>query len=138
LEALGAEGPAKTAKAANDVSVPAQIAAHGAYKHRLNVERWLGARGVAYRVKPTPDAKGRTIYLLAECPFNGDHGGKHQTCITQEPDGKLGALCMHNSCAANGWKEFKDKIGAPDGDHYDPPFAPRRQRTIAIVKSQPA
>jgi hypothetical protein len=45
----------------------------------------------------------------------------------QAAGGQLAAKCLHNSCAGRGWKEFKEKIGAPDGDHYDPPRRPRKK-----------
>ncbi len=87
--------------------------------HRLDVARWLKARGVAFTVKLTPASGGRTVYLIA-CPFDNSHVGG-DTCIMQDSAGKLSAHCFHNSCAGRGWQEFKAKIGPPDPEHYDPP-----------------
>jgi hypothetical protein len=92
---------------------------------RLNVGRWLAARGVPFRVKPEPDAKGRTVYVLDRCPFDEAHGS--DACVMQDDRGKLFALCFHNGCSGNGWKEFKARIGPPDPEHYDGP-PPRRRR----------
>ena len=58
---------------------------------RLDVGRWLTDRGVGYRVKERPDNHGRTVYLLAACPFNKAHGPGGDTAIYQAADGKLGA-----------------------------------------------
>lgn len=95
--------------------------ANGTYTSRLVVERWLEDRSVGYRVKPTPDAKGRTVYVLVECPFDPTHRDP-DACIMQEPGGKLSAQCFHNSCTGRGWRQFKEKIGKPERHHYDPPL----------------
>jgi hypothetical protein len=85
----------------------------------LDVSRWLTDCGVTFRIKDKPDAKGRTIYALLRCPFNPDH---RDAGIMQATDGKLGARCFHDSCSGRGWIDFKAAIGAPTGDHYDPPL----------------
>jgi hypothetical protein len=87
----------------------------------LKVAEWLADRGRSFRAKDTPDNKGRTVYVLAECPFNPSHGP--DSCITQEPDGKLGAQCFHYGCVGRGWRELKEAIGAPDSHHHDPPLS---------------
>jgi hypothetical protein len=40
----------------------------------------------------------------------------------QAQDGKMSAQCFHNGCAGRGWQEFKEKIGRPSPQHYDPPL----------------
>ena len=40
----------------------------------------------------------------------------------QDPSGKLSAHCFHSSCSGRGWQQFKEKIGKPDPEHYDPPM----------------
>jgi hypothetical protein len=87
---------------------------------RLKVGEWLEARGREYRVKPEPDSRGRTIFILKVCPFDAGHGDP-DSCVMQAPDGKLSAQCFHNSCRGRGWKEFKAAIGKPGREHYDPP-----------------
>ena len=96
------------------------------FTSRLDVPRWLAARGVSFRVKDRPDSKGRTVYLLEQCPFDGGHGGHGETAIYQALDGKLGADCKHNSCNGRGWQEFKEAIGPPEPDHWDPPLSDHR------------
>lgn len=96
------------------------------FDHRLDVPQWLAARGAAFRVKDRSDSKGRTIYLLEQCPFDSGHGGHGETAIYQAPDGKLGATCKHNACNGRGWQQFRDAIGKPDPDHYDPPLSDHR------------
>ena len=48
---------------------------------RLDVGRWLTDRGVGYRVKDQPDDHGRTVYLLAACPFDAAHGNGGEVAI---------------------------------------------------------
>jgi len=86
------------------------------------IDKWLQARGRGFRVKDRPDSLGRTIYVLDECPFDPSHG--NDSCIMQKPDGELNAKCLHNSCTGRGWAAFRDAIGKPDADHWDPPLQP--------------
>jgi hypothetical protein len=65
--------------------------------HRLDVPRWLEARGIEYRVKSTKASGDRTVYRIT-CPFDADH---LDASIMQDPDGKLSAKCFHNSCSDN-------------------------------------
>src|SRR5262245_11199199 len=90
------------------------------FSKRLLVEKWLQDRGIVYRRKDKPDARGRAVYVLKECPFNPDHEDP-DACIMQAPSGQLSAQCFHKSCAGRGWQDFKAAIGPPDGHHYDPP-----------------
>jgi hypothetical protein len=84
---------------------------------RLDVARWLNDRGVAYHIKPEPDSKGRTVYILDPCPFDAGHGAP-DSCIMQSPDGALAFNCFHNSCQNRGWKEVKETIGPPERKHF--------------------
>ena len=84
--------------------------------------RWLTDRGQRFKVKDRPDRFGRTVYALESCPFDGSHGGSDEVAIYQAPDGALAAGCMHSSCTGKGWQQFKQAIGPPDPDHYDPPY----------------
>jgi putative DNA primase/helicase len=108
----------------------------GGFKHRLLVERWLQAYGVAYRVKELPDGRGRTVYVLEKCPFDPSHGDP-DSCIMQAPDGKMSAQCFHASCSGRGWQAFKGAIGKPGGDHYDPPIAPAAARKKSPAAAVP-
>jgi putative DNA primase/helicase len=139
LEALAAEAP-EASKASRPATPSVNgngpcnghadadpFATNGEYQHRLNVPRWLQARGVPFREKSKPDNRGRTVFVLEQCVFDPDHGDP-DSCIMQEPSGKLSAQCFHDSCKGRGWQEFKQAIGKPDNDHYDPPIKPRRAK----------
>lgn len=89
---------------------------------RLLVERFLQDRGLGYTRKPTPDAKGRTVWVLKECPFNPDHGATKEVAVMQWPSGKMCFLCMHNGCSGKGWQDFREAVGKPEARHYDQPF----------------
>lgn len=109
---------------------------------RLLVERWLTDRSVSYRVKSEPDNVGRTVFVLAECPFDASHAHP-DACIMQAADGRLSAKCFHDSCTGRGWKEFKERIGAPERHHYDlPASAPsangKHDQRSRNAKSEPA
>lgn len=113
--------PATTVKPAGrapDASTP---------QSRLIVGQWLSDRGIAFTEKG--DA-GRTVYAI-DCPFNPDHRG--EASITQHASGAVSASCFHNSCSQHGWAEFKEKIGKPGGEHYDPPLKPSARRRDADV-----
>jgi hypothetical protein len=98
----------------------------GEYKSRLDVPRWLSDRGVSFKAKPKPDKKGRTVFLLEPCPFDSSHTNT-DSCIMQDSAGKLSAHCFHDSCHDRGWQEFKNQIGAPESNHYDPPLKGRKK-----------
>ncbi|HEY3787613.1 MAG TPA: hypothetical protein VGL71_02105, partial [Urbifossiella sp.] len=115
---------------------PAAPAANGAFNSRLMVDRWLQARGVAFRVKDEPDGRNRTVYVLKQCPFDASHADP-DACIMQAADGKLSAHCFHNSCEGHGWQAFKEKIGPPAADHFDPPLQ-RDRSPRTKTKKQPA
>jgi replicative DNA helicase len=95
---------------------------NGEYNHRLIVAAWLRDRGVPFREKDHKAADGRTVYILDQCPFDPNHGGNKEVSIMQAPDGKMSAACMHDSCQGNDWQRFKEKIGPPTPEHYDPPL----------------
>jgi hypothetical protein len=98
---------------------------------RLDIPKWLNARGRMFYVKPIND--GRTGYILAKCPFDESHGIKDEVAVYQADDGKLSAKCMHSSCNGKGWQEFKEAIGAPDNDHWDPPLRQKQKQPDPIV-----
>lgn len=108
-----------------------QAGAQGGYSSRLDVARWLAARGVGFKVRESSDTK---VYDLEACPFDPSHTGT-DAGVMQSADGALSAKCFHSSCAGRGWREFKRAIGEPDGDHYDPPL--RERRAARPVRESP-
>jgi hypothetical protein len=59
------------------------------FTSRLDVAKWLAARGVQFTVKDRPTSDGRKIFLLEQCPFDSGHGGHGETAIYQALDGQL-------------------------------------------------
>jgi hypothetical protein len=59
------------------------------FDHRLDVPKWLGSRGVSFQLKDRPDKHGRAVFLLEQCPFDGNHGSGGETAIFQSGDGAL-------------------------------------------------
>jgi putative DNA primase/helicase len=110
---------------------------HKANSSKLLMERFLQARGIEFREKSTKGPRNCTVWIIKECPFDASHGAGKEVCVTQEPNGKNGFKCMHDSCTGRGWKDFKEKIGKPDPDHYDPPLKPpgtksRKRKRLVI------
>lgn len=94
LEELAAE--AKDEAAANGTPPPAANGNGNGGGHRLDVQRWLNDRGIKHRLKARANGKGRSVYVLAECPFDPSHKGP-DACIMQDGAGKLSAKCLHDS-----------------------------------------
>jgi hypothetical protein len=87
----------------------------------LLVEKYLNGFGVEFRKKDEPTADGRDIYQLRKCPFNPEHGKRGETCVMQDPSGKISFKCHHDSCSEYGWKDVKEALGKPDKDHFEGP-----------------
>ncbi len=86
---------------------------------RLLVDKWLTDKGVSFQKKEKDD---RTIYTFT-CCFNPDH--VDEANITQFGSGALTGGCFHKSCADKRWQDFRDVIGKPEGQHWDPPIEPK-------------
>lgn len=56
--------------------------------------------------------EGADRYKLEHCPFNPDHG-KGEAAIFQQPDGRLGFKCQHNSCADKTWADVRALVDGP-------------------------
>jgi hypothetical protein len=141
LEALASKAPVDVAtspaSADREPFTGGSHNGHSDYQHRLLVEKWLQDRGIAYRVKPQTDDKGRRLFVLAECPFDSSHGAP-DSCIMQEVvSGKMSAQCFHDSCRGRGWQQFKQAIGKPGREHYDPPMTPKSKRKAAKSTNTP-
>jgi len=85
---------------------------------RLDVPRYLTARGVEFRTK---NIKGGTAFLVP-CPFDESHGRNGESAVVQADNGLLTFECKHNSCQGRQWRDYRDAKGAPDPDHWDPPL----------------
>jgi hypothetical protein len=118
LEALAAQAPAPAGRAPGNSSG----AGPGGARGRLDVPRWLSDRGVKFRPKQDRGT-GWTCYLIT-CPFDPSHD-RGEAAVMQGPNGALKFECKHATCADNGWDRCKEAIGAPDGNHYDPPLKGR-------------
>ena len=90
----------------------------GHYRSRLDVARWLSDRSIVFRTK----AVDRGIAYLVPCPFDPNHGGHGEAAVMQADSGLLTFECKHSSCQGRRWADYRDAIGKPDGDHYDPPI----------------
>lgn len=50
------------------------------------------------------------------------HGRNGESAVYQANNGLLTFECKHNSCSGQRWGDYKDAIGPPDADHWDPPL----------------
>jgi hypothetical protein len=133
---LASEAPVNShATGAASGAAAAETSNNSTYTSRLLVEKWLNDRGIEFRTKPQLDGKGRTVYVLAQCPFDPSHGDP-DACIMQALDGKLSAQCFHNSCRGQGWQAFKEAIGPPEKHHYDPPLPGRKRDKRRNVRTR--
>jgi hypothetical protein len=90
----------------------------------LDVPRWLEKHGKDIIGRAEGD--GITRWFI-ECPGVDKHtnrDGWRDCCITQEPSGKLGGHCFHQSCGMGDWQSLKNAIGGLDYDDYHEPEPP--------------
>ena len=80
---------ALAAMVAKPAATPSTNNSNGQYDHRLDVPRWLSARGVAFTKKDRPSGDGRTIFKLEHCPFDASHGKNGEVSIMQAPSGRI-------------------------------------------------
>lgn len=83
----------------------------GRYSRRLNMEKWLGARGVEFNA--IQESSG-TRYDLP-CVNHDDH----IAAFFQAGDGTPGYNCFHDRCKNFRWAEASEKIGKPEAEHFD-------------------
>lgn len=109
---------------------------NGQFEHRLKVEEFLMARDFTYRKK---DGNGPgTIWIIDKCPFDPTHGGHGEVCVGQLTNGATWFKCWHNSCAGKKWAHFRDAVGRPKADEYDPALTQKRRRRRNGAASPPA
>lgn len=79
-----------------------------------DMEKWLSDRGQTVVSGPRPlyGTEGKK-WVISRCPFNHNHTGPIIGLVNNRPIFR----CLHNSCAAFRWKEFREKI---DPNFKDP------------------
>lgn len=79
-----------------------------------DMEKWLSDRGQTVTVGPKPlyGTEGKK-WVISRCPFNNNHVGPIVGLVNNRPIYR----CLHNSCSAFRWKEFREKI---DPSYKDP------------------
>lgn len=72
-----------------------------------DMEKWLSDRGQTVTSGPRPlyGTEGKK-WTLSRCPFNHNHTGPIVGLVNNRPVYR----CLHNSCAAFRWKEFREKV----------------------------
>lgn len=87
-----------------------------------DMAKWLSDRGVTVTSGPRPmfGNEGQK-WVLSSCPFNTNHTGPIVGLVNNRPIYR----CLHNSCSAFRWKEFREKI---DPNYRDPDLVERRLR----------
>tara|TARA_R100001591_G_scaffold3838_2_gene9049 strand:- start:1584 stop:4004 length:2421 start_codon:yes stop_codon:yes gene_type:complete len=77
----------------------------------FSLSEFLSRNGIEH--KPKSMAGYQEAYLIKECPFDSSHN-RWEMHVGQMEDGRYAFKCQHNSCEANGWKEFRA--------HYEPQY----------------
>lgn len=85
-----------------------------------DMQKWLTDRGVSVVGSPRPlfGSEGQK-WSLAHCPFNHQHTSAIVGLVNNRPVFR----CLHNSCSAFRWKDFREKI---DPNFKDPDEVYRR------------
>jgi hypothetical protein len=82
--------------------------------------KWLADRGVTVSSGPRPmfGNEGQK-WVITRCPFNHEHTDPIVGLVNNRPVYR----CLHNSCSAFRWKEFREKI---DPNYRDPDTIQKR------------
>lgn len=75
--------------------------------HIKDVGAWLDEKGI--KVKSVGNWNGGTKYLLEQCIWDPSHTD-NSAIVVQYPDGRIIAMCQHNSCHGKGFSEFRDSL----------------------------
>jgi hypothetical protein len=84
----------------------------------LDVPKWLNKHGVP--IIGRDEAEGVTRWYI-DCPGKESHTTRDSVkdcCVTQEPNGKLGGHCFHQSCGMGCWEKLRDAIGVLEHSDY--------------------
>jgi hypothetical protein len=73
----------------------------------IDMEKWLFDRGQTVTSGPRPlyGTEGKK-WVISRCPFNPNHSGPIVGLVNNRPIYR----CLHHSCSAFRWKEFREKI----------------------------
>jgi hypothetical protein len=100
LQRIAAAVPASKPKV-----VGAAIASEDVEAKCQKMEQFLAKAGVAHRQRMEYGA-GSFKWQLEQCVFNPEHRAPDSFCFVQQ-SGAVGWKCSHDSCAKNGWHEFR-------------------------------
>lgn len=78
----------------------------------LDVGKYLTHYGVTFEIKERLGSSGRTVYALAHCLFDMNHG-KGEAAIIQDGTGRITYHCYHQSCNHH-WAEARRVISGED------------------------
>jgi hypothetical protein len=84
----------------------------------LDVPKWLGKHSIP--IIGRDEIEGVTRWYI-DCPGKHLHTSKDAVkdcCVTQEPNGKLGGHCFHQSCGMGSWENLRDAIGPLEHSDY--------------------
>lgn len=72
-----------------------------------DMQKWLSDRGQTVTSGPRPlyGTEGKK-WTLSRCPFNNNHVGPIVGLVNNRPIYR----CLHNTCSAFRWKEFREKV----------------------------
>lgn len=84
----------------------------------LDVPKWLAKHGM--NIIGRDEIDGVTRWYI-DCPGKHLHTTQDalkDCCVTQEPNGRLGGHCFHQSCGMNSWESLRDAIGPLEFSDY--------------------
>ena len=76
----------------------------------FDLRKFISEHGIDV-VKEMPYGNGGTKFILKECPFDSGHKAP-DSALFLSANGAIGFKCLHNSCSAHDWHEFRL--------HFDP------------------
>ena len=85
---------------------------------RLMVPQFLQRMGIEFREN---HGGGKETYQI-DCPFDPNHK-KPDAYVGLMESGAIVFHCSHDSCAGNKWQQFKEQVGVPLPEEFDPPLS---------------
>jgi P4 family phage/plasmid primase-like protien len=95
---------------------------HGAPPPPFDLMGFFSRYGIQHR--PAVSHDGGYKYVLEACPFDGSHKAP-DSAVFEAAGGRLGFVCLHNSCHGRDWKAFREFFEGPK-----PVWQPRAPRLI--------